>query len=666
MDDKSRTRKEFELEQSESTSAVEVTAPAETSRALATRGAAASLGPQLMRKKLQRRAARNENGIAHDAENAVGAAAASSGAPLPAGLQQKFESSLGADLSAVRVHTGSDSAAAAEAVSARAYTVGSDIHFAAGQYRPNDADGAHLLAHEVAHTVQQSDGASRKPMFKLDVSTPGDSHEIEADRAADAMVAGAPATLGNASGVSRKIMRDADGFFTDSDGKKRRTVKSAPQAPPPDYAHPAPINWDAQATPTGGTDVPEPALNLPTPNFEAGNPDEVDYRMQIRSDFAAVNASWQEMAPHVTSYNDASKEASIGPDGENWKLPDPKGPATDLGTLAGQQAPNQSNTTVGDLFNNDRKVAGLDDSAVDATRNADKKDPNNKSAPLSTAIGQARDSESDVKDKADQYERAVKNDLTNAGNAVSAAYKKMDLRNASRKNEENAEKLGYAKEAKAQAAEMVDGLVAHFDLADFHKTMRSDVALFAKFIVGGGFDLAIQRLTNDIKQTKLKIQGFEDWFDTNDLNTALNNLDNVQRSLQGEKLTAVRDALARRQKNYNAAGDLAETTAKRALGSDPQAAAKAEKLRTVLYAIPKVETVVAKLSAILNAIRIPQYTEASGKGLGNVSYLSGPFIKAVGRLKGYRGRFEGLQGLWKDRLTDLNRIRDQLNVAGTR
>ena len=158
---------------------------------------AASVAAQVLRVL---RKERDGNGVAADAEDAVGRAAVSNGEALPDDVRGRFEGSLGADLSGVRVHRSADSAAAADAVGARAYTVGQDIHFGAGQYAPQDPFGMHLLAHEVAHTVQQSSGAARAPQFKLDVSTPGDALEVEADRAADAMVAGHAAPIGSSSG----------------------------------------------------------------------------------------------------------------------------------------------------------------------------------------------------------------------------------------------------------------------------------------------------------------------------------------------------------------------------------------------------------------------------------------------------------------------------------
>jgi hypothetical protein len=64
------------------------------------------------------------------------AATGSVGSALPQPLQAKFGNALGADLGGVRVHASGDSAASAASVAARAYTVGQDIHFGAGEYNP--------------------------------------------------------------------------------------------------------------------------------------------------------------------------------------------------------------------------------------------------------------------------------------------------------------------------------------------------------------------------------------------------------------------------------------------------------------------------------------------------------------------------------------------------
>jgi hypothetical protein len=161
---------------------------------------------------IRRKVARAASGTAlPSAADAVDRAAGDSGRPLPDDIRDRFGASLGADLSSVRVHTGADSAAAARAIGARAYASGPDIHFADGQYAPGDPTGLHLLAHEVAHTVQQGATAG-EPQCALEVSEPGDAAEQEADRVADALVAGrlAPMPTIAASLPQRKLQRWAD------------------------------------------------------------------------------------------------------------------------------------------------------------------------------------------------------------------------------------------------------------------------------------------------------------------------------------------------------------------------------------------------------------------------------------------------------------------------
>lgn len=164
-------------------------------------------GPGQYAKRVEPGAGRDANGVAADAKGAVERAASGGGEPLRADLRERFESSLGADLSAVRIHRSAASAEASTAVGARAYTLGNEIHFGAGRYQPDAPSGMRLLAHEVAHSAQQA-RTSPQRQHKLEVSTPGDAHEAEADRAADAMIRGERATVGRAH---PHIARDPEG-----------------------------------------------------------------------------------------------------------------------------------------------------------------------------------------------------------------------------------------------------------------------------------------------------------------------------------------------------------------------------------------------------------------------------------------------------------------------
>ncbi len=90
------------------------------------------------------------------------------GRPLPPETRGFFEPRFGRDLGAVRVHDGDAAANSARDVNALAYTVGDNIVFGKGQYAPGSASGRHLLAHELAHTLQQTDA----PVLRRKVTAP--------------------------------------------------------------------------------------------------------------------------------------------------------------------------------------------------------------------------------------------------------------------------------------------------------------------------------------------------------------------------------------------------------------------------------------------------------------------------------------------------------------
>jgi flagellar motor protein MotB len=77
------------------------------------------------------------------------------GQPLAQSERAFFEPRFGTDFSQVRIHTGSQAAETARAVNARAFTLGRDIVFGAGQYQAHSTAGKNLLAHELTHVVQQ-------------------------------------------------------------------------------------------------------------------------------------------------------------------------------------------------------------------------------------------------------------------------------------------------------------------------------------------------------------------------------------------------------------------------------------------------------------------------------------------------------------------------------
>ncbi len=101
-------------------------------------------------------------------------AVATGGTPMSPEARAYFEPRFGRDFSDVRIHNGSEAAVAADAIHARAYTLGSDIAFATGEYAPGEAAGRRLLAHELAHVVQQERPSTirRAPKGETATETP--------------------------------------------------------------------------------------------------------------------------------------------------------------------------------------------------------------------------------------------------------------------------------------------------------------------------------------------------------------------------------------------------------------------------------------------------------------------------------------------------------------
>ncbi|MGZ7031954.1 MAG: eCIS core domain-containing protein [Thermoanaerobaculia bacterium] len=157
----------------------------------------------MRKRQIQRKAARQAGGGAQIPE--------SGGTALAGDLRARMEPQLGADLSNVKIHTGGDSATAAEKLGARAFTTGSDVHFGAGEFAPGTKEGDRLIAHELTHAVQaQKSGIQRKASQHEhgddkhgdhDVSQPDEPAEQEADAVADG-------AADNLHGGGKKVSRE--------------------------------------------------------------------------------------------------------------------------------------------------------------------------------------------------------------------------------------------------------------------------------------------------------------------------------------------------------------------------------------------------------------------------------------------------------------------------
>lgn len=149
---------------------------------------------------------------------------AGAGRPLPAEALAWSRSALRRDFSHVRVHTDGRAAESARSVGAMAYTVGDRVVFGAGRFAPGTAGGRRLLAHELAHVVQQGGAvASWRPGTPLPVGRADDPAEAEADRAAMGAEGAVPGIAADGPVLRRSI---------DIAALRDRPPPSAPLSPP--------------------------------------------------------------------------------------------------------------------------------------------------------------------------------------------------------------------------------------------------------------------------------------------------------------------------------------------------------------------------------------------------------------------------------------------------
>jgi len=183
---------------------------------------------------LQRKSTYNSN--VGEVPSIVHEALRSPGRSLDKETREFMEPRFGHDFSGVRIHSDAAAAESARAVNALAYTVGKDIVFGNGQYRPSSIEGRMLMAHELVHTIQQRD-AARTSSFDIETTDPDGRAERNADT------------------VARQVMQDNVRNTISSEGVLMARVPCLPAA-----SCPAIIPDSAEATSSAATTAASPAI----------------------------------------------------------------------------------------------------------------------------------------------------------------------------------------------------------------------------------------------------------------------------------------------------------------------------------------------------------------------------------------------------------------------
>lgn len=143
--------------------------------------------------------------------------AASQGVPLPDRTRSDMETTFGTDLGGVRIHTNPAAAASAAVLRAGAYAVGEDIYLGHSIFQLDSGAARYLLAHELAHVLQQRQGGSVEP------STPGPHEEHAHAAAARAEAGDRQVTVGGGTwvGIARISDDEVDQMSSHSSSSKQ-------------------------------------------------------------------------------------------------------------------------------------------------------------------------------------------------------------------------------------------------------------------------------------------------------------------------------------------------------------------------------------------------------------------------------------------------------------
>lgn len=131
-----------------------------------------------------------------------------SGQPLDAATRAYMEPRFGYDFSHVRIHSDAVAAQSAAAIRALAYTVNHSIVFSAGSYAPETASGRRLLAHELAHVIQQRSASALAPS-EVEVGSGNDPVERDAEHSAEAVLSARGAGVTQPGLTSAGVVRRA-------------------------------------------------------------------------------------------------------------------------------------------------------------------------------------------------------------------------------------------------------------------------------------------------------------------------------------------------------------------------------------------------------------------------------------------------------------------------
>jgi uncharacterized protein DUF4157 len=519
------------------------------------------------------------------------------GQPLDPTTRSFMQARFGHDFSRVRVHTGSEADQSARSINARAFTIGDNIAFGAGQYAPFTHEGGHLLAHELTHVVQQSSGTTSGVAYRAptDVADPtliplpsvSGSDAVERNWSAEIKPIPGPSTLAPIQ------------LFIDA---------SVPK--PPDPIPGIKLPWDPPKGP------PLPSDQGPAPLGGQFITREVAWNT-MRNDLKRFESIFNEMVPVHNNFFNAQNDKSLTSGALIFQLPAKSQPSTLPEAAAKQAVPGGAKgQTVNDVFSGNQLAKAGDPKELESMKESDaiknaRAELKKSEQDLAACLADAKGATGDL--------HASGLELRDAMTGIQLDEKKEELEQQKGRVEQLKQKAEAAKKVAEMLIDITQGMV-RAGLGDEEGAkdaakggIKLGVAFASELVVLAMYGSQLTEASNKANEIAFEVK-------------KIGKTNNDQRlETLTAKIKAARDKLDAAQKRVKSAETDRQnkiTLLGQAIGNNTQGSADPEERKRIgalFQALPIVELVAsraAELRAVTKKSEVIGYTMASGIGFG--------------------------------------------------
>jgi Domain of unknown function (DUF4157) len=615
------------------------------------------------------------------------------GEPLDPQTRATFEPHFNHHFGDVRIYSDTDAATLATNLDANAFTLGNRIVFNHDMYQPATPKGQSLLAHELAHTVQQQGTELEAVTSPIGRTTPHDTLEHQAKAAATPLWNGSSGSLTTGTGATiardERGSADAEPWVEPLEDNPFDKLNPDPLADIDEN----PVNWTRQVFASAPPDPfvlldcavedsPPPAPRVKGQQRAPRNEHPSHHRRKVEFDFEGIQdmsrrtywrafqavtseaqATHTGIASEVTAYNHAERDPELRsllfmlPNNDRqWK-----GDLDDLAQV--QQVPGRGGVSVGSLFESDGdlQLNKHDRRAIESTAKATQSGKGGRKTERAT--GKTVDSDAALAGAVETIQGALAGAREKSG-LLRAAGHAIEVYKANNEAADVQRDIEALKQEVATVKEIVGTIfdvattIAHIAKGDVGDAIDK-VGVIAGTLLSHMNDGRIARAEAKLEQANERAKTARGQELQERLHAAKNAVSKALSEVQTAKTGLLRTLTARRE-SYNALGIAA--------GSEIDCPTDSRhKISGMLAAIPIVETVVSRARNIAEKSVAPNYNTNAGKGFAMAQYARHPkvsvFLTALGQVAHSKYRFAAVANDWEHRLRQLQDVKRKITGA---